>query len=138
MNEKEFLENYIEFVSGMASSYTADDEVFQSKIDDLKEKFSGNFARMETAVAGIAGEAGEINDLWKKIKFHGLDWDETQKTKMVSEIGDMYWYLMQASISLGVSPIEMMQKNLEKLQIRHKGNSFNQKIAIEKEMKKVS
>ena len=136
MSEEKFIKEYMSFVNDVTSSFSKDDEVYLEKMNELKSKFNGNLSRMETSVAGIAGEAGEINDLWKKIKFHGLDWDDKQKDKMISEIGDMYWYLMQASMALGASPIEMMQKNLDKLKGRYANNKFDSKVTIDKEKRK--
>jgi len=136
MSEEKFIEEYMSFVDAVTSSYSKDDEVYLDKMNELKSKFNGNLSRMETAVAGIAGESGEINDLWKKVKFHGLEWDDVQKAKMISEMGDMYWYLMQASMALGVSPIEMMNGNLKKLKLRYEDNKFNSQVTIDKEKRK--
>ena len=67
---------------------------------------------------------GEIADVWKKIKFHGKDFAD-KKTELISELGDMYWYLAQASMALGVNMEEIINKNIEKLKQRHPNGHFS-------------
>ena len=133
---KSFFDEYMKFVDDVTSEVSKNDELQNERRMKLSEQFNGQIARMDMAMAGIAGEAGEINDVWKKVKFHGLAWDDVIKNRMISELGDMYWYLMQASMALGVSPSEIIAKNQEKLMARHGGRSFNKKEYIEKEYRK--
>lgn len=63
---------------------------------EISRWLDGNFSRMDNAVAGLAGEAGEIGDLWKKLKFHNKELSEENRQKLVDELSDVCWYAMQA------------------------------------------
>ncbi len=72
---------------------------------------------------GVAGEAGEVIEKWKKIvaykdgKISESDLDELSK-----ELGDVVWYVAVFAESLGLSFGEVMQQNLDKLADRQKRN----------------
>ncbi len=124
MSEHEFLADYCRFVDSVTSSYSKDDEVFRQKAEELSRDLNGNFSRLDTAIAGIAGEAGEIADVWKKIKFHGKSFAE-KRDDLLSELGDMYWYLAQASMALEVPMEEIIEGNVKKLKARHPDGHFS-------------
>ncbi len=65
---------------------------------------------------GLAGEAGEVNELVKKGIFHqhGLD-----KAKMFKELGDVMWYVAALCTKLGFSLEDVMQANIDKLRQRY-------------------
>lgn len=72
-------------------------------------------------VMGIAGEAGEVVEKWKKIvayKNGNITNDDTQELK--KELGDIVWYIAVLAHSLGISLEEVMQLNVEKLKDRKK------------------
>lgn len=68
---------------------------------------------------GVAGEAGEVVEKWKKIvayksgKITQEDTDELAK-----ELGDVIWYIAVMADSLGLSLGDIMQNNLDKLASR--------------------
>ncbi|MBR2137558.1 MAG: nucleoside triphosphate pyrophosphohydrolase family protein [Alphaproteobacteria bacterium] len=86
---------------------------------ELSAKLEGKYARLDNAVAGLSGESGEIADLWKKIKFHQLAYDEEIKDKLIKELGDVCWYLCLAANALNVPLNEIIEKNIRKLHERH-------------------
>ncbi|MDR1694642.1 MAG: nucleoside triphosphate pyrophosphohydrolase family protein [Lactobacillaceae bacterium] len=126
MTEKDFFQSYCKFADFTTSEYGKDDNIFKEKTGKLSAALNGNYSRLDNAVSGISGEAGEIADLWKKIKFHGKEFNEENKEMLVKELGDMFWYLAQASIALNVSMEEIINKNIEKLKARHP-NGFSDK-----------
>jgi len=69
---------------------------------------------------GVAGEAGEVVEKWKKIvaynegKITQQDLDELAK-----ELGDVVWYIAVMAHSLGLSFDDIMNRNVEKLKSRH-------------------
>lgn len=119
MQEKEFFEEYCRFVDSTTSEETKSDELFLQHAKDLSKQLNSQYARLDTAINGIAGEAGEVADVWKKIKFQGKELTEESKSDLLEELGDMYWYLAHASMALGVSPEEIIKMNIEKLKKRH-------------------
>lgn len=125
MHETDFFDEYCSFVDSLTSEVSKDDELFADRIKELSNELNGQYARFDSAVAGIAGEAGEIADLWKKIKFFSKDLTEERKQDLLFELGDLYWYLAQASNALGVKPEEIIRMNMEKLKKRHPQGHFS-------------
>ncbi len=116
---KDFFKEYCRFVDSVTSTPSKDDDVFNERIAELSKWLKGNYARMDTAMTGLAGEAGECADLWKKLKFHGKELSEENRQKMIDELGDICWYLANASNALGVDFDDIIRRNIEKLQARH-------------------
>lgn len=73
------------------------------------------------AALGLAGETGEVVDEIKKVM---RDDDgvlkEERKAKLTLELGDVLWYWIRLCLDLGIDPIEIMQKNIDKLVDRRK------------------
>lgn len=120
----EVFKQYQKFVNSITSEDSLNDEKFTERTIKLREA-GLSFAKMDTACSGIAGEAGEINDLWKKIKFHGKPWNDENKQKMVSEVGDLFWYLSHMLEILDVSVEEVLDRNMDKLQERYPESKFS-------------
>ena len=120
MNEiKGFFDEYAKFVDDVTSEIGKKDELFMERAAEISRWLDGNFSRMDNAVAGLAGEAGEIGDLWKKLKFHNKELSEENRQKLVDELSDVCWYAMQAAITLDVAMDEVIRHNVEKLRARH-------------------
>lgn len=68
---------------------------------------------------GVAGEAGEVVEKWKKIVAYkdGVITDE-DKAELAKELGDVVWYIAVLAHELGLSFEEVMQINVEKLKSR--------------------
>jgi NTP pyrophosphatase (non-canonical NTP hydrolase) len=79
-------------------------------------------------VLGIAGEAGETADAWKKaVREHGIShaWENMTngaRMKMIQEGGDVLWYIQDLCIFLGIDLQELMLLNTIKLYERLKAN----------------
>lgn len=72
---------------------------------------------------GVAGEAGEVVEKWKKIvAYHEGKVTKDDLAELEKELGDVVWYIAVMAHSLGLSFDEMMQKNLKKLADRQKRN----------------
>lgn len=71
------------------------------------------------AVLGLAGEAGEVADLHKKLLFHAEKRSEDFKSKLKHELGDVYFYLLKVQDLYGFSTEEILAANREKLASRH-------------------
>lgn len=72
--------------------------------------------RLLHAAMGFATEAGEFVDALKKHVFYGKPLD---KTNLIEELGDLFWYLGVATDVLGISFEEVMQINHNKLFARY-------------------
>lgn len=71
---------------------------------------------LTNACLGVAGEAGEVVDLVKKVFFHDRPFN---RAELINEMGDVYWYLEYLCAVLEVDREEVMRKNIEKLNRRH-------------------
>ena len=65
---------------------------------------------------GLAGESGELLDLFKKWIFHSKPLDEEHAKK---ELGDVLWYVAEIAYSLGWNLDEIMAMNIDKLKARY-------------------
>lgn len=65
---------------------------------------------------GVAGEAGEVADIVKKVVGHGhaLDADKVNK-----ELGDVLWYVAVLAHRVGFTLEEVAKANVEKLRARY-------------------
>lgn len=72
---------------------------------------------------GVAGEAGEVIEKWKKIVAYkeGKVTDE-EKTELGKELADVVWYIAVFADSLGLTFNEIMDANIKKLADRQKRN----------------
>ncbi len=75
-----------------------------------------DFGGMINASLGLSGEVGELNDMIKKVIFHGhpLKPDHVKK-----EIGDIMWYIALMCDSFGFDMGEIAQMNIDKLKARY-------------------
>lgn len=72
---------------------------------------------------GVAGEAGEVVEKWKKIvAYKEGKVSPEDLAELGKELGDVVWYIAVMADSLGLSFDDIMQKNITKLQSRKKRN----------------
>lgn len=72
---------------------------------------------------GVAGEAGEVIEKWKKIvAYKEGKVNEEDRSELAKELGDVVWYIAVFCHSLGLTFEEVMQVNVEKLVDRQKRN----------------
>jgi len=68
---------------------------------------------------GIAGEAGEVIEKWKKIvAYKDGKVSEDDLNELAKELGDVVWYIAVLAHSLGLSFDDVMERNVQKLQSR--------------------
>jgi NTP pyrophosphatase (non-canonical NTP hydrolase) len=72
-------------------------------------------------VMGIAGEAGEIVEKWKKaVAYRGGEFSPEEFADFKKEFADVIWYIAVLAESLGLSLDEILEQNLAKLADRKK------------------
>lgn len=64
----------------------------------------------------IAGEAGELANLTKKVFVHGHPYDPD---KVIDELGDILWYIAVYADGIGVPLSEVAERNLAKIARRY-------------------
>ena len=68
---------------------------------------------------GIAGEAGEVADKWKKIlAYQDGDVFDDDRAELAKEMGDVLWYLAVLAEELGLKLDDIAESNLTKLASR--------------------
>ena len=67
-------------------------------------------------VLGLNGEAGEVADMYKKMKFQGHNYVTGD---FIREVGDVLWYAAVILYALGFTMEDAMKMNIEKLQERY-------------------
>jgi NTP pyrophosphatase (non-canonical NTP hydrolase) len=80
-------------------------------------------ALLSYAVLGLTGEAGEVANAFKKaIRDDGGKITEERRTALVSELGDVLWYLSQVAYWLDIDLDDLAAQNLAKLADRQRRN----------------
>jgi NTP pyrophosphatase (non-canonical NTP hydrolase) len=95
---------YAEWVSKRAVLNDAIARIEGMKVDELR-----HFCRQLLAIVGIAGEAGEIVDEWKKQFFHGRP---TDPKRLCKEMGDLKWYFTLLASTLGLTDEQIQDANV--------------------------
>lgn len=77
-------------------------------------------SNVEYPTLGLAGEAGEVANIVKKIQrdHAGVLTDET-RAKLKDELGDVLWYISACADELGLTLTEIAEFNIQKLAKRH-------------------
>lgn len=75
---------------------------------------------LEYPTLGLAGEAGEVANIVKKIQrdHAGVITDDT-RLKLKDELGDVLWYISACADELGLTLAEIAEYNVGKLAKRH-------------------
>lgn len=94
-------------------------EEYQSKASQTA-LYPNRFENLEYPTLGLAGEAGEVANIVKKIQrdHAGIITAET-RAKLKDELGDVLWYISACADELGLTLTEIAKYNVEKLSKRH-------------------
>ena len=118
-------EKYLDFVKGVTSEPSLDWPVLASRLSELEVTADCNVSQLMTAALGLSAEAGEFTEVVKKIFLQGKPYNEDNVFHMKRELGDICWYLAQACMALDTTFDEVIEMNVEKLQSRYPGGSFD-------------
>lgn len=82
--------------------------------------YPGRMSNLEYPTLGLAGEAGEVANIVKKIQrdFGGKITPEVRQ-KLKDELGDVLWYISACADELGLTLAEIAEFNVAKLAKRH-------------------
>jgi len=77
---------------------------------------AGTGARIELyyLALGLTSEAGEVAGKVKKL----IRDDTYDQEALAQELGDIFWYLVRLCTAIGITPEEVLQKNIDKLMNR--------------------
>ena len=118
------FKRYEEFVSEVTSEASTNFVDFADRIGEL-DREGANIERLLTAGVGINAEGGEFLEIIKKMVFQGKPWNEDNRDHLIIELGDLLWYVAQATMALDVSFDEVIETNIKKLEKRYPSGSFD-------------
>jgi NTP pyrophosphatase (non-canonical NTP hydrolase) len=124
MIDKVDFTKYQNFVDAVTSDASKDFVAFSDRIVELDRK-GANIERLLTAGVGINAEGGEFLEIVKKMIFQGKAWNEDNKDHLITELGDLMWYVMQACIALEVPIDYVISRNVDKLLKRYPEGAFD-------------
>lgn len=132
------LKRYQEFVKAVTSQESKDLSTFMNRLDRLDGNYEAygpngemqhgpdvNVPLMLTAAIGLGAEAGEFQEIVKKILFQGKPLNEDNLFHMKRELGDIMWYWANACNALGLDPNDVIDENVRKLEVRYPGGRFD-------------
>ena len=115
---------YETFVDAVTSDASKDFVDLADRLVELDRK-GANIERLLTAGVGINAEGGEFLEIIKKMVFQGKPWNEDNREHLIIELGDIMWYVAQATMALGISFDEVIATNVKKLEKRYPEGSFD-------------
>ena len=115
---------YTKFVNAVTSEESKYGGHFQDRLRDL---YSKDFQthRVLTAALGLSAESGEFTEIVKKMVFQGKPWNAANKHHLITELGDIMWYVANACMALEISFDDVISTNVKKLEKRYPGGSFD-------------
>ena len=115
---------YEHFVDAVTSKASKDFVNFAERIGELDQQ-GANIERLLTAGVGINAEGGEFLEIIKKMIFQGKPWNEDNREHLIIELGDIMWYVAQATQALEISIDEVIARNVKKLERRYPEGTFD-------------
>lgn len=119
------LNKYTKFVEAVTSKESNNFDHLLQRINELRNTTNVNISLLMTAGIGLASEGGEFNEIVKKILFQGKPLTEAEIFHMKRELGDIMWYWTNACRALGLEPNDVIAENVNKLESRYPGGSFD-------------
>ncbi len=118
------FEQYEKFVDAVTSDSSKDFVALADRLVEL-DREGANIERLTTAGVGLAAESGEFLEIVKKMVFQGKPWNDANREHLIIELGDIMWYIAQATQSLGISFEDVIATNVKKLEKRYPSGSFD-------------
>lgn len=101
-------------------------EVYPTIVNFTRNKNIGELEELKNYLLGLNGECGELTDIFKKVLYHGKEFDSVD---VMLELGDILYYFTAICNLLGIDLTEIMLNNNAKLMARYKdGYSIEQSL----------
>ena len=118
------FKKYEHFVDAVTSDCSKDFVSLADRMGEL-DRQGANIERLTTAGVGLAAESGEFLEIVKKMVFQGKPWNDDNREHLIIELGDVMWYVAQACMALDIPFDDVILRNVEKLEKRYPGGSFD-------------
>jgi NTP pyrophosphatase (non-canonical NTP hydrolase) len=121
------MAKYAEFVMAVTSKESRVAADFLDRVREIHYDKDTviNVPLLLTAMIGLTSEAGEAQEILKKILFQGKPYTEETRYHLMCELGDVIWYWVNACNALQIDPNKIIALNVEKLQARYPGGTFD-------------
>ena len=121
------MNKYAQFVMAVTSK---ESRVCAEFLDRVKELHYHNGTEINiplllTAMIGLTSEAGEAQEILKKVLFQVRPLTEDTRQHLAKELGDVMWYWVNACNALKVDPNDVIAGNVAKLEARYPGGKFD-------------
>lgn len=95
------------------------DEYQKKAITTALDSYDDPIMQNSVWVMGVAGEAGELVEKWKKaVAYRKGEFSEAEFEDFKKELADVIWYIAVLAERLGLSLDELMEQNVAKLASR--------------------
>ena len=118
------FKRYETFVDAVTSDASKDFVNLADRMVELDGQ-GANIERLLTSAVGMSAEAGEFTEIVKKMGFQGKPWNGANKHHLITELGDIMWYVANACMALDISFDDVIATNVKKLEKRYPGGSFD-------------
>ena len=118
------FKRYESFVDAVTSDASKDFVNLADRMVELDGQ-GANIERLLTSAVGISAEGGEFTEIVKKMVLQGKPWNDANKHHLVTELGDIMWYVANACMALEISFDDVIATNVKKLEKRYPGGSFD-------------
>ena len=121
------MAKYAEFVMAVTSKESRVAADFLDRVREIHYDKDTviNVPLLLTAMIGLTSEAGEAQEILKKVLFQGKPYTEETRYHLMCELGDVIWYWVNACNALQIDPNKVIALNVEKLQARYPGGTFD-------------
>ena len=121
------MAKYAEFVMAVTSKESRVAADFLDRVREIHYDKDTviNVPLLLTAMIGLTSEAGEAQEILKKVLFQGKPYTEETRYHLMCELGDVIWYWVNACNALQIDPNKVIALNVEKLQARYPGGIFD-------------
>jgi NTP pyrophosphatase (non-canonical NTP hydrolase) len=121
------MAKYAEFVMAVTSKESRVAAEFLDRVKQIHYDKDNviNVPLLLTGLIGMTSEAGEAQEIMKKVLFQGRAYTEETRQHLIKELGDVIWYWTNACNALQVDPNEVIAGNVTKLEARYPGGTFD-------------
>ena len=121
------MAKYAQFVMAVTSKESRVAAEFLDRVKQIHYDKDNviNVPLLLTGLIGMTSEAGEAQEIMKKVLFQGKAYTEETRQHLIKELGDVIWYWTNACNALQIDPNEVISMNVDKLQARYPGGTFD-------------
>lgn len=121
------MAKYAEFVMAVTSKESRVAAEFLDRVKQIHYDKDNviNVPLLLTGLIGLTSEAGEAQEIMKKVLFQGKPYTEETRQHLIKELGDVIWYWTNVCNALQIDPNEVIAGNVAKLEARYPGGKFD-------------